>query len=72
MALRLPRLKIEVLIADDAVHVFLLGARLLQFQHGIFLQFMLDALLQGHDRHLQDFHRLNHAGGQNHSLVEPL
>ena len=39
-----------------------------QLQNGIFLQFLLDALLQGHDGQLQDFHRLNHARSQDHSL----
>ena len=44
----------------------------LQLQDGVLLQLLLDALLQRHDGQLQDFHRLDHAGGQDHPLVQPL
>ena len=49
-----------------------LGRFLLEFQDGVFLKFLLDAFLQRHDRQLEDFHRLDHAGGQDHPLVHPL
>jgi hypothetical protein len=43
-----------------------------QFQNRIFLKLLLDALLERHDGELKDFHRLNHAGSQNHLLLHPL
>src|SRR5205823_4161127 len=45
---------------------------LLDLQDGVLLELLLDALLQGHDRELQDLHRLDHARRQNHGLVHPL
>ena len=41
-------------------------------QDRIFLQFLLDALLQGHDGQLQDLHGLNHAWSKDLSLLQPL
>ena len=49
------------------------GSCFLQFEDRVFLQFLLDAFLQGHDRQLQDLHRLDHARSQNHLLwLHPL
>ena len=45
------------------------GLALLDFQYGVLLQFRLDALLQRHDRQLEDFHRLDHARREPHAEV---
>ncbi len=48
-----------------------IGIFLDQFERLVFLHLLLDALLQGHDRQLQDFHRLDHARRQHLLLNEP-
>ena len=48
-----------------------IGIVLLQFQNGIFPHFLLDPLLQGQDRQLQNLHRLDHPRRQNLLLDHP-
>ena len=50
----------------------LVGGDLFLFEDRVFLELLLNALLKRHDGQLQNLHRLNHAGGQNHPLVHPL
>ena len=47
------------------------GVLLDKFECFVFLHLLLDAFLQGHDRQLQDFHRLDHARRQHLLLNEP-
>ncbi len=46
-------------------------ARLAELQHRILAQLLLDPLLQGHDRQLQDFHRLDHARRHSEAHLGP-
>ena len=46
-----------------------IGIVLLQIEHGIFLDLLLDPLLQGQDRQLQNLHRLDHPRRQNICLL---
>ena len=48
-----------------------IGIVLLQIEHGIFLDLLLDPLLQGQDRQLQNLHRLDHPRRQNLFLHHP-
>ncbi len=49
--------------------VLVLGA--LELEDRVLLQLLFDAFLEGHDRQLQDLHRLDHARSQNHLLLQP-
>ncbi len=42
-----------------------------QLQRLVFLHFLFDPFLQGHDRQLQDFHRLDHARREHLLLNQP-
>ena len=44
---------------------------LAELQNGVGLKFLLDTLLQCHQRQLEDFHALDHAGGQQLPLIHP-
>ena len=45
---------------------------LFQLQDRVFLQLLLNPFLQRHNGKLQNLHRLDHAGSQDHPLVHPL
>jgi hypothetical protein len=46
----------------------LVASSFLDLQDRVFLQLLLNAFFQCQDRQLQDFHRLDHAGSQDHPL----
>jgi len=42
-----------------------------KFEHGVVLQLLFDAFFQGLERELEDLHALDHAGGEELSLLHP-
>ena len=63
-------MRLDTTIVQRMDQRMILAPRMIQSME--ILQLLLNPFLQGHDRQLQDFHRLNHAGGQDHPLVHPL
>ncbi len=58
------------LLGDLGLHTRVVAIPIGQLKRGVALELLFDALLQLGERHLEDFHRLDHPRGQPHVLAE--